>query len=165
MDIEKLSRIYSVRRLDFADIDRVLALCRENTQFYEYCGAEPTKAQIQSDLQLLPPGVQAGDKYYLGFFQAEELIAVLDLVDGYPEPETVFIGFFMMKKALQGQGLGSGLIRECAAYWKSIGFRTIRLGIDRDNPQSTHFWKKNGFRVVQEVDRGDWTILLAQKAL
>lgn len=104
LDYQKLSSRYAVRRLGDADTDEILALCRENTQFYAYCQAQPTKEQVQSDLRLLPPGVARADKYYLGFFQGKALIAVMDLVDGYPEKSTAFIGFFMMKKALQGQG-------------------------------------------------------------
>ena len=31
------------------------------------------------------------------------------------------------------------------------------------NPQSNHFWKKNGFEVVKEVAREDGVILVAEK--
>ena len=164
-DYQKLSSRYAVRRLGDADTDEILALCRENTQFYAYCQAQPTKEQVQSDLRLLPPGVAPEDKYYLGFYQGGALIAVMDLVDGYPQKDTAFIGFFMMKKALQGQGLGSAIIEETAAYLKSIGKAAIRLAIDKDNPQSNHFWKKNGFLVFKEVERDGWKILVAEKTL
>ncbi len=165
LDYQKLSSRYAVRRLGDADTDEIQALCRENTQFYAYCQAQPTKEQVQSDLRLLPPGVAPEDKYYLGFYQGNTLIAVMDLVDGYPEKSTAFIGFFMMKKALQGQGLGSAIIEETAAYLKSIGKAAIRLAIDKDNPQSNHFWNKNGFQVFKQVERDGWTVLVAEKAL
>ena len=165
LEYQKLNSRYTVRRLGDADADEILALCRENTQFYAYCQAQPTKEQVQSDLRLLPPGVARADKYYLGFYQGNTLIAVMDLVDGYPEKGTAFIGFFMMKKALQGQGLGSSIIEETAAYLKATGKTAIRLAIDKDNPQSNHFWKKNGFLVCKEVERDGWTLLVAEKAL
>lgn len=165
IDITKLSNAYTVRRLGPADADAVFALCRENPQFYRYSSAEASKEQVLSDMRLLPPGVKPSDKYYLGFFRADVLIAVMDLLDGFPAPDTAFIGFFMMKKSLQGQNLGSALIRESASYLRTLGFTRIRLGIDKGNPQSTHFWKKNGFCVVREVDRDGGTILVAEKAL
>ena len=34
--------------------------------------------------------------------------------------------------------------------------------IDKANPQSNHFWKKNGFEVIREVPRDEWTILEAE---
>ena len=165
LDIEKLSGRFAVRALHESDAETVLALCRENTQFYEYCEAEPSREQVLSDMRATPPGTDLSSKYYIGFFDGGTLAAVMDLIDGWPEPEIAFIGFFMMNRALQGRGLGSAIIGEAAAYLKSTGKTAIRLGIDKANPQSTHFWKKNGFAVIREVDRGEWTVLLAEKKL
>ena len=165
IDISKLSSSYDIRRMDDSDVDSILSFCRKNTQFYEYCEAEPTREQVLGDLHITPPGIGLSDKYYIGFYRKETLIAVMDLIDGYPEPDAAYIGFFMMKKYRQGQQIGSAIIRETAAYLKSIGKTAIRLGIDKDNPQSTHFWKKNGFHVISEVERDGWTALVAEKAL
>ena len=41
----------------------------------------------------------------------------------------------------------------------------VRLGIDKGNPQSNHFWNKNGFLVIKEVDQDGGTILVAEKTL
>lgn len=72
----------------------------------------------------------------------ETLAAVLDLIDGYPEREYAFIGFFMMRKALQGKQTGSFVIRELEEYLRHYGKTAVQLGIDKFNPQSTHFWLK-----------------------
>ena len=165
IDISILSKDYRVRRLDDSDADDILRFCRENDQYYRYCEAEPTREQILRDLHITPPGIHPTDKYYLGFYKGEELIAVMDLVDGYPKKEIGFIGFFMMNKALQGKQIGTAIIRELAAYWKAAGKRAIRLAIDKGNPQSTHFWEKNGFLVIREVERNGWTLLVAEKTL
>ena len=165
MEISKISSVYDIRRLDDSDADSILNLCRKNTQFYEYCEAEPTLEQVLNDLHITPSGISLSDKYYIGFYRKETLIAVMDLIDGYPEPETAFIGFFMMNKDLQGQGTGTAIIRETSAYLKTAGKTTIRLAIDKGNPQSTQFWKKNGFIVIKEVDRNGWTALVAEKSL
>ena len=165
MDLSALSKRYSIRRMDDSDADSILELCRGNTQYYLYCQAEPSKEQILNDLHITPPGIDPSDKYYVGFYQGNTLVAVMDLIDGYPGPDTAFIGFFMMRKEFQGNQVGSAIIQETAAYLKTLGMTAIQLGIDKGNPQSTHFWKKNGFVVKEEIDRGDWTVLLAEKAL
>ena len=89
----------------------------------------------------------------------------MDLIDGYPGPDKAFIGFFMVRRELQGRQIGSEIIRETASYLKTLGKTAIRLGIDKGNPQSAHFLKKNGFFVIKEVDQGGWTILAAEKTL
>ena len=165
IELSKISRTYDVRRLDDSDVDIILSLCQKNTQFYEFCEAEPTWEQVLNDLHITPPGIGMADKYYIGFYKDETLIAIMDLIDGYPEAAIVFIGFFMMNKDLQGHGTGTEIIRETAAYLKSAGKTSIRLAIDKANPQSTHFWKKNGFLMIKEVDRNGWTVLVAEKRL
>lgn len=53
--------------------------------------------------------------------------------------DTAFIGFFMMNKSLQGRGVGTALVSEVLAYLTALGFAAVRLGIDKENPQSNHF--------------------------
>jgi D-alanyl-D-alanine dipeptidase/GNAT superfamily N-acetyltransferase len=165
IEIQKLSTVYTIRRMNDSDADEILHLCLENTQYYEYCGKQPSKELILSDLHITPPGTGESDKYYIGFFDAETLIAVMDLIDGYQEKETAFIGFFMMKKDRQGRNAGSAIINETAEYLRRTGKKKIMLGIDQENPQSRHFWKKNGFQVIREAKRGEGIILVAAKEL
>jgi len=165
LDIAAFSRRYAVRRMTDADAGALLDFCRQNTQFYEYCGARPTKARVLDDLHVAPPGKDASSKYYVGFYDGATLVAIMDLVDGYPEADCAYIGFFMMNKGLQGRGIGSDIIREVCRYLGETGFRSIRLAIAEDNPQATHFWRKNGFAVVQSVPMDGWTALVADKAL
>ena len=90
---------------------------------------------------------------------------LMDLIDGYPDPKIAYIGFFMMDIRFQGRQLGSALIREVKDYLKRAGFSAVRLAIDKANPQSNHFWKKNGFEVIREVPRDEWTVLEAECTL
>ena len=164
-DISRLSRRYSVRLMSDSDANDMFEFCRQNTQYYQYCGRQPSLELVLSDLHITPPGIDPSDKYYIGFYQKDTLIALMDLIDGYPEPGTAYIGFFMVNKAYQGQQLGTSIIRDTAAYLKAAGKTAVRLGIDKGNPQSTHFWKKNGFFVIREVDRDGGTILVAERTL
>ena len=100
IDINMLSDRFSVRRLNDSNADDILDFCRKNTLYYQYCDAEASKEQVLNDMHITPPGVDMSDKYYVGFFNNEEMVAVLDLIDGYPEPDIGYIGFFMMNKDL-----------------------------------------------------------------
>ena len=145
-----LSATFTVRQLHASDIDRIYDLCAENKIFYQYHPPFVTRERILQDLEALPPGKDISDKFYIGFFDAQTLVAVLDLILDYPENGTDFVGFFMMNIDFQGRGTGSKIIQECSAYLKTTGCRKIRLGVDHGNPQSIAFWKKNGFQVVGE---------------
>lgn len=165
LDITKFSRTYSVRRMRESDADTILAISESNPQYYQYCGKSPSKEEILNDLRITPLNISADAKYYVGFYDHETLIAVMDLIEGYPNPDCLFIGFFMLNHNFQGRQIGTGMIGELLQYAKEIGFSTVRLGIDKGNPQSTYFWEKNGFRVIKEIKQDVGTILLAERTL
>ena len=165
LDISQFSTRYRVRRMRDADADAILYFCLQNTLYYRYCGKQPARDLILQDLHVTPPGIPQDKKYYVGYYDGDVLVALLDLIDGYPEPAYAFLGFFMMDAGLQGLGLGSAIVQELFRYLKEQGFLSVRLGIDKGNPQSTHFWKKNGFQVLREVKQDGDMILLAEKRL
>ena len=107
----------------------IYAFCKRNTQYYEYCGKEPSIELIEKDIEIAPPGILIEQKYYIGFFDNDKLVAVMDLVDGYPACDYVYIGFFMMDCELQGNGIGSKIVSESLEYLSEQGFQKCQLGI------------------------------------
>ncbi len=166
IDIEALSSKYTVRRLSVDDLERIYTLSLGNPLFFQYCPPFVTRESILEDMRVLPPRMTPDDKFYVGFFQDDKLIAVMDLITNYPDTRTVFIGLFMMKKSEQGRGIGSGIVSECACYFKSVGIHYIRLGFAKGNPQSEAFWRKNGFEPVGiETDNGTYTAVSMRRVL
>ncbi len=165
IQIEKLSGAYTIRRLTDADVPMLYAWMLRNDQYFRYCGGSTTPERVRQDLTLCPPGTTPAQKHYVGFFGADTLVAVMDLIDGYPDADTAFIGFFMMNKDLQGQGTGTAIVREVLAALRALGYTAVRLGIDKENPQSNHFWRKNGFTVLREAAQERGIVLLAERRL
>ena len=165
IDINKFSKNYNVRKLNYNDVEMIYSFCKSNTQYYEYCEKEPSIELIECDLEITPPDFPIEQKYYVGFFERDNLVAIMDLEDGYPDEDYAYIGFFMMNSELQGNGIGTQIISEIFEYLRKLGFRKCMLGIDKDNPQSNHFWKRNGFEVVREVVQEEGAILVAEREL
>ena len=165
IQIEKLSNAYTIRRLTDADVPMLYAWMLRNDQYFRYCGGSTTPERVRQDLTLCPPGTTPAQKHYVGFFDAGTLVAVMDLIDGYPDADTAFIGFFMMNRELQGQGTGTAIVRDVLAALRALGYTAVRLGIDKENPQSNHFWRKNGFTVLREAAQERGIVLLAERRL
>lgn len=165
LEIEQFSKHYTVKRMKLEDAQLIYDMTSKNLQYYEYCGKMNTLEDIYNDLKITPLGVDAKDKYYVGFFREDELLAVMDLIDGFPDKRTAYIGFFMMNYKYQGKGLGTQLIAELLEYLKNMGFESVRLGYDKENPQSSHFWKKQKFCMVKEVSQDDGIIVVAERKL
>ena len=165
IQVEKLSDSYTIRCLTDADVPMLYAWMLRNDQYFKYCGGSTTPEHVRQDLTLCPPGTTPAQKHYVGFFDADTLVAVMDLIDGYPDADTAFIGFFMMNKNLQGQGTGTAIVRDVLAALHALGYTAVRLGIDKENPQSNHFWRKNGFTVLREAAQERGIVLLAERRL
>ncbi len=163
IEISKFSTRYTVRRMLLDDTDTVFDLLIENQPYFLCCGSQPTKELVQSDITVGPPGIPTGQKYYLGFYRDNRLLAVMDLIDGYPEDQYAFIGFFMLRLSLQGKGEGSRLIGEIIGYLQTLGFTAVRLGIDKNNENGIRFWTKNGFEILKEIEKEDSVILYAER--
>lgn len=165
MNIKNISSKYDVYYLNNNNLDEILNILKDNPQFYKYTDSEPTKEEAINDMKITPPGIDISRKYYIGFYKSNELIAIMDLIDGYPSEDVAYIGFFMINNKYQGQGIGSSIIYDLERYLKEIGKKSIQLAIDKGNPQSTNFWQKNGFVVFEEIKKGNYIKLKAKKGL
>lgn len=150
MNVGNLSERYNVRKLTPNDLIIILELCSKNKIFYKYHPPFVTKESIIEDMEVLPPDKEAKDKVYIGYFEKEKLVAIMDLILDYPQERVAYIGFFMINIDFQKKGIGTSIIAECFKYLSNIGFKKIRLAIDKRNPQSEFFWTKNNFTKTGE---------------
>lgn len=165
MIIENSSNDYTTRALCKNDIDDIFSLCSSNTLFYRHHPPFVTKKSILEDMNALPPNKTSDEKFYFGFFRSNKLVALMDLILGYPNEKTAFVGLFMVDTEYQGQGVGSKIIEQCVVVIKQAGFDVVRLGIDKGNPQSERFWTKNKFVKTGEVREQEHTTVILMERI
>ena len=166
IDENSISGRFRVRKLKAEDAGEAVELMRGNPLFYEHHPAPLTRQSVREDMTALPPGKTMDEKHFVGFYQADVLVAIMDLIEDYPARDTAFLGLFMLAREKQGCGLGTEMISCCAACLKRAGFQKMRLAVDRGNPQSFAFWKKNGFCLTGEHSRdGSLEYLLMERLL
>ena len=161
-----LSTEYIVRKLNDSDIDMIYNLSKGNSIFYRFHPPVATRESITKDMQALPPNKGYDDKFYIGFFEKDKLAALMDLIYDYPGDKVVYIGLFMVDPEFQGKGVGTRIIDDCCSYWRSLKYRKVRLGVDKGNPQSSAFWKKNHFAETgEEHSNGTHAYVLMERNL
>lgn len=166
MEIQKLSKKFMVRKLNDTDIDKIYEVMNGNPQYFQYCPPMATAQSIADDMNALPPRTTYDDKYYIGYFEEEKLVAVMDLILNFPNENTAFIGFFMMNTAYQGRGIGTELLEECCKTLREENYQYIRLGFAKGNPQSEAFWIKNGFvRTGVEDVQERYTVVVMERPI
>ncbi len=164
MDISGISTKYEVRKLFPKDAEQIYMLEVGNPLFFEFCPPNPSIPSIIEDMNALPPNKTYDDKFYIGFYLDEELIAVMDLICHYPDEDTAYIGFFMMNSLFQGRGIGSEIIEACISYLKKQAYTHVRLGYMKGNEQSRSFWVKNKFMPVGiEAENNQGTVVVMQR--
>lgn len=157
---------YHVKELRKEHGSEVLALYQGNPQYFQHMQVKISASIFYEDLCALPFGKTKTDKAMIGLYEAGHLFAIFDLVQGYPEERTLFIGFFMMEKTVQGKGRGSALIQQLKAFARTHGFLYLRLGYVKGNRQSECFWKKQGFTPVGiEVRQNSYIVCVMQTLL
>jgi RimJ/RimL family protein N-acetyltransferase len=166
IDIEQLSLTYHARKLKENDIQSIYHLYQGNPLYFQYCPPEVSEEMVRDDMHALPKGKTEKDKYFVGYYEQNKLIAVMDLIADYPGMGTAFIGFFMLAEDRQGNGTGSALVNELCTYLKKSGAVRIQLAWVKRNPQAEHFWLKNGFVKVKETaSNAADCVILAEKNL
>ena len=164
LNVSDFSKRYAVRILTNDDVSKIYNLCKENSLYYEYCPPFVTRENILEDMNALPPNKTKSDKFYVGFFDGENLVAVMDFISDYPERKTAFIGFFMTDKKLQKRGVGSGIISEFIDYLALSGYSFVRLAWIKGNALAEHFWLKNGFQMIGEtLDMNGHKVIFAER--
>ena len=111
----------------------------------------PNPADALEILKVCPPGIGEHDKFVLAILEGEVLIGCVDLVRGYPDEQTAYLGLLLLlKEHCQGRGLGSQVLADLTALASGWGCTTLRLGVIATNAPALHFWSKHGFK---QVDR------------
>ena len=151
LDIAALSTQYEVKRIKEEDISAVYRLAKSNSKYYEYLHTVPTRESLTEVISTLPDGTSPGDKYFVGFYNADDvLVAVMDLITGYPESDDAFIGWLMVNGEMQGRGIGSGIFADVRAAMKAEGYDYMALAVVKENEEAIRFWKEQGFKVKED---------------
>jgi len=93
----------------------------------------------------LPPGKTSKDDYFFGIYLASQMIGCADLLRGYPDEKTAFLGLLLIAESYQNRGLG---VRACAELeklaltWPEIS--VIRGSVVQSNDIVVSFWERMG---------------------
>jgi RimJ/RimL family protein N-acetyltransferase len=111
--------------------------------------AEPQAAE--RTFSMIPDGMSYEDKFTFGMFLKSELIGIVDLIRGYPDDRTAFIGLFLIAEPYQKLKLGFQSFHELESEvrkWPEV--QKLRLSVLETNSQVIPFWKKCGFSPTGE---------------
>jgi RimJ/RimL family protein N-acetyltransferase len=93
----------------------------------------------------LPPGKTPEDDYFFGVYLRDQMIGCADLLRGYPDEKTAYLGLVLISERYQNRRLG---VRACmelekvALSWPEISI--IRGSVVQTNEVVLKFWERLG---------------------
>ncbi len=166
---EKLKE-YRIIPITEDNLEEAFQLMHCNTYFYSRTQFhELTLEECREDMTALPPNTDMKQKYYLGIYEGDQMIAVLDYIEGYPEKEVAFIGLFILNHEIHGRGLGRHLISTFIEAARDNRFTEIKLGCYETNEIGYSFWSRMGFvkerETIREVDGRELNLIVMHMLL
>ncbi|MGX6428905.1 acetyltransferase [Levilactobacillus yonginensis] len=149
----------TVRPLTHADDDMIYAFQAAHPAYFDHFQDHPvTRQEAIQDVTDIPLNALPEQKAYLGVFQDEQLVILVDLIIDYPLPSLVWLGMWMPAKTLT--------TTEAAAYYRSLvavlheaGAVQLQLSVFMGDRQMKQFWEDLQLTAVQttSVVKGDRT--------
>lgn len=136
---------FRAEKLNEKDVYALLELYRSNPQFLDLSKSVCSLKSIEADMLRTPSGVVLDQKFYLGIYENNKLIAVCDLILDYPNNMEAWIGLFMVEGKEQNNGKGTVILQSIENMLASAGISHVELGVIDKNNQGLSFWKKNGY--------------------
>ena len=145
----------SIRDLRDSDVDALQRLLESVPDYSQrVTGYPPGPSDATSVLIMVPDGFDPAGKLAIGLWDDDELVAFADVLIGYPDAATAFIGLLVVAGDKHKQGLGRRLHDavvarardECGADGK------LRLAIvDTNKAEAEPFWRALGYAPTGEI--------------
>jgi len=83
-------------------------------------------------------------------------VAVLDVLEGYPDAATWYLGLIFLARHVRGTGLGTQLIEALCAHVAASGATALRLAVMPANAGARRLYHRLGFTFVARRTRTSW---------
>ena len=144
----------AAKRLDASDVADVTTFCRQCSAFFALVADHSPPAETARYLlESRPPGVELTHKHLIGFERGGEVIAIVDLLKGYPGEADWYVGLLIISPDERARGLGTAVWNAVEAWIRSEGGRHVRLIVQEQNPEAARFWRSVGFTDDRKVEQ------------
>lgn len=142
------SKNFLIKRVDESNIDLILQVYKQCEDFLSL-GPVPyaSRQMVLDDLDLS----REEGGVFCGIFVEDEIIGVVDFVPGNYEgkPEEAYLALLMIAGPHRQKGIGREVVDAVEAEMlKNGSIKSIRAGVQTNNPPAIAFWQAVGYRIV-----------------
>ena len=145
--IENYFPAYQLCPITLDNYQDVMPIYHSNQAFFMAVDGTPgTLEGCRSNIAAVPPNFPLSQKQYFGLWQNSHPIAMVDILQGYPSANVLYIGLLLVHGDYHGQGIGQSIVENLLAFAKDNGITEAQLGVIKSNYQAIAFWEKCGFK-------------------
>ncbi|HJE87315.1 acetyltransferase [Levilactobacillus brevis] len=149
----------TVRPLTHADDDLIYAFQAAHPAYFNHFQDHPvTRNEAIQDVTDVPMNAMPDQKAYLGIFQGDQLVVLVDLIIDYPLPSLVWLGMWMTDDQLATEQ-AADYYRSLVATLRAAGAVQLQLSVFMGDREMKRFWEGQQLQAIQTttVVRGDRT--------
>lgn len=95
-------------------------------------------------------GFTSYNVFNIGVSQNGQALSFISLLDGYPDPDTLYIGLMLVDEKFKRQSVGTSIVKALVTIASTLQLKYLRLSVQENNICGLNFWNKMGF---YEIDR------------
>ncbi len=135
-----------VRPIDADDAEGLSSLFARCADYFELVqGAPAGDEEVDDFLTDCPEDRTEDDLYCFGVFAGDELVAAASNFKDFPDPDTWWIGMFLVEPDRRGTGLGRAFFEALYDWFLDQRALEIQLGVLEPNEGGREFWVAMGF--------------------
>ena len=131
----------------------VQGLCEKCIDYYgSYYGTYTIIDVAKEIFEDIPPNKDYIDKFVFGIFNNNrDLVGIIDIVRDFPINEEWIIGLMLIEPNERERKLGKTIHKSLIKWASSLGARSFRIGVIKDNYVAMKFWTGLGYKRIKEV--------------
>lgn len=152
---------YRIERLTMQNAWKYREIFFGNQEYYRLTdGRAPTEEDIKETIEY-EAGPGEGTMLPIGFSVRDEPAAFLSLCDGYPGPETLYIGLLLVNDRMKRRRVGSRIVAGLIDAAHRLSYEEIRLSVLERNAAGRMFWESLGFGIAKAQKDGNLSMRYA----
>ncbi len=136
---------FLIERVTIDNLSAYESVFYNNKEYYRLTNGKPATREICEDtIDDFPPYNVCS----IGVSQNGQSLAFLSILEGYPFPQTLYIGLLLVDDRFQKRSIGSKILTSLLKMATDMHYENLKLSVQENNTSGLNFWRKHGFYEV-----------------